>query len=144
MTVFADSSFLLSLVIRDANSRAARRWWQRRNEPLCASPLVLFECENGLRSLHLRGGLSEEEAATAKLLLEKFVSEGVVAIREVRLKLLMAEARRLLIHFARPVVHGSLDVLHVAAARVLRAETLVSFDDNQRGLAADAGFRVAP
>ena len=38
----------------------------------------------------------------------------------------------------------SLDILHVAAAKSLRAGEFVSFDTRQRALAAAVGLRVAP
>ena len=38
----------------------------------------------------------------------------------------------------------SLDILHVAAAKALRAVEFVSFDGRQRTLAAAVGLRVAP
>jgi len=38
----------------------------------------------------------------------------------------------------------SLDVLHVAAAKSLRANVFVSFDDRQRKLAATVGLKVSP
>lgn len=38
----------------------------------------------------------------------------------------------------------SLDILHVAAAKALRAAQLVSFDARQRTMAAALGFAVAP
>ncbi|HTE88543.1 MAG TPA: hypothetical protein VK639_06275 [Terriglobales bacterium] len=38
----------------------------------------------------------------------------------------------------------SLDILHVAAAKALRAVEIVSFDGRQRTLAAAVGSKVAP
>ena len=38
----------------------------------------------------------------------------------------------------------SLDILHVAAATVMRVEHFVSFDARQRVLAAALGIKVAP
>jgi hypothetical protein len=42
--------------------------------------------------------------------------------------------------------HGtrSLDILHVAAAKVMRAEHFVSFDARQRALASAIGITVSP
>jgi hypothetical protein len=38
----------------------------------------------------------------------------------------------------------SLDILHVAAAKSLRAVEFISFDGRQRALASAIGFKVAP
>lgn len=39
---------------------------------------------------------------------------------------------------------GTLDILHIAAAIILRADTFLTFDKRQAKLAAAAGLRVAP
>jgi predicted nucleic acid-binding protein len=38
----------------------------------------------------------------------------------------------------------SLDILHIAAAKAIRATELVTFDSRQRSLAVAAGFSAAP
>jgi predicted nucleic acid-binding protein len=40
--------------------------------------------------------------------------------------------------------HRALDILHVATAIHLKAEELLSFDNNQRKLAAEEGLGVKP
>ena len=40
--------------------------------------------------------------------------------------------------------HRALEVLHIATATVLEAEEFLSFDSNQRKLAAAEGFRARP
>ncbi len=144
MTVFVETSFLLSLATQDANSGAARKWWKANPDPIITSALVLFECVNALRNLKLRGLLTEEDAAEANLTLERLVIERLVVVRDIRLRLLMPESRRLIDHFAAPVSQGGMDVLHVAAARVLRMKTLLSFDENQCDLALSAELQTAP
>jgi hypothetical protein len=53
-------------------------------------------------------------------------------------------AKRVSLKHTAGIGSRSLDVLHVAAALVMKAEILLSFDDNQRKLAKAAGLRVAP
>jgi len=144
MTFFVETSFLLSLATQDVHCGAARLWWKANQEPLLTSPLVIFECVTALRNLQLRGLLSQEDVREANLMLDRLVSEGLVVVQDVRLRLLMPEARRLLDHFATPVSQGAMDVLHVAAARVFRLHSLLSFDENQRALALSAGMQPAP
>jgi predicted nucleic acid-binding protein len=47
-------------------------------------------------------------------------------------------------HHSATVGTRSLDILHVAAAKLLRANEFVSFDRRQRILAASAGLKVVP
>ncbi|MGI8603424.1 MAG: type II toxin-antitoxin system VapC family toxin [Verrucomicrobiales bacterium] len=144
MKAVADASFLLPLVTRDAHTKAAARWWAGHAEVVAVSSLALFESENALRSLRLRGLIGETDERNARRRLEGFTLQGLLEVHHLRPRLLVAEARRLIDHFSPEIPHGTLDVLHVAAARLLRAGTLASFDDNQRALAKSAGLEVAP
>jgi predicted nucleic acid-binding protein len=44
----------------------------------------------------------------------------------------------------RRLPDARLDVLHVAAARLLKTDTLATFDENQRTLAKSAGLKIVP
>jgi hypothetical protein len=46
--------------------------------------------------------------------------------------------------YAARYLTRTLDVLHVAAALLLEAKTLASFDDRQRRLAAGVGLQLLP
>lgn len=102
------------------------------------------EAENALRNLQLRGGMDEKESASARLALSTLILGGFIVPYVVSPHLLTAEARRLVAHFSPGVPHGALDVLPVAAAPVLKADTLATFDKNQRALAESAGLKVVP
>lgn len=144
MTCFADTSFLLSLVAQDAHTAPAKAWRGRSAALVMTTDLAVFEAENALRNLQLRGGMDEKEAASARLAPSTLILGGFIVPHVVRPRLLTAEARRLAAHFSPGVPHGRLDVLHVAAARVLKADTLATFDKNQRALAESAGLKVVP
>lgn len=144
MTCFADTSLLLSLVGTDAHSPTAKRWWHKLNGPLVTTALVIFETENRLRSMRLQKLLTKEEEAECLRNLSLMVVRRYLLVREYRSRILTAEARRLVSHFSSGIPHGTLDVLHVAAARLLKAETLATFDENQRTLAKSAGLKIVP
>jgi predicted nucleic acid-binding protein len=116
----ADSSFLLPLVTKDAHSKAAARWWAQHSEAVAVSSLALFESEKALRSLRLRGLITETAERDARRRLQSFTLQGLLVVHHLRPRLLVAEARRLIDHFSPELPHGTLDVLHVAAARLLR------------------------
>ena len=49
MNAYADSSFLVSLIVDDANSAAARRFMLKHQEALPFNPLHRLEVRNGIR-----------------------------------------------------------------------------------------------
>ena len=57
---------------------------------------------------------------------------------------LYPESHRLVTHHFRRAPSGTLDILHIAAALILRADTFLTFDKRQAKLAAAAGLTVAP
>lgn len=144
MRCFADTSFLLALLAYDGHSRAAGRWIAKYSETPITSDLVVFEAFNALRSLHLRGIIDAEEHKESRLILNTLLRRQVLLKYPFRTRLLTAEAHRLLDHFSPGLPHGTLDVLHVAAAKLLKADSLATFDKNQRALAKEVGLKVVP
>jgi hypothetical protein len=53
-------------------------------------------------------------------------------------------ARRFAERHSITIGSRSLDILHVASAKALRAVEFLSFDNRQRALAAAVGLRLAP
>ena len=141
---FADASFLVSFFARDEHGRKAERWWHKSNESLTASRLVLFEAENSIRTLPLSGKCSREEARWAIEKMKRAILEGLIEVREIRVKRLYPAALRLSVHYSEHKCFGAMDILHVVTARELGAETFVSFDVRQRELATSERLRVAP
>jgi hypothetical protein len=45
----------------------------------------------------------------------------------------------LVTHYSARAAYGTLDILHVAAAKILRADTFLTFDKRQAALASTAG-----
>lgn len=144
MTCFADTSLLLSLVGTDTHSPSAKRWWRKLNGPLVTTALVIFETENRLRSMRLQKLQTKEEEDECLRNLSLMVVQRYLLVREYGSRILTAEARRLVSHFSPGIPHGTLDVLHIAAARLLKADTLATFDENQRTLAKSAGLKIVP
>jgi predicted nucleic acid-binding protein len=142
--IFADTSFLVSYFGQDTNGRAAAKWWHSTNEDLIVSRLVLIETENSLRTLHLDGGCSWDDGLWAVERLARTVVGGLILVREPRIKQLYAEARRLSLWHSESKRYGAVDIIHVAAAKILGATHFVSFDQRQRELAIDEGLIVMP
>jgi hypothetical protein len=91
--------------------------------------------------LRVTNEITAQQYSTSRLKLEKMVLESR---RPTPSQRLYPEAIRLVDHFSEGIACKSLDVLHVAAARVMRAEVFLTFDSRQMTLAASAGLNVQP
>ena len=146
MRRYADTSFLLSLAAQDNNSAAARAEMRRvggsLNLPLSA--FGEFEARNALRGAVKRGHLTPGDVRAAGLVLRWMMSRGHVTRRTLPWEPWLAEANRLSAALSATFGGRGLDVLHVAAARMLGAVEFLSFDGGQRTFAAAAGMTVRP
>ena len=64
-TAYADSSFLMSLTVEDANTAEAKRFMSRNPAALPFTPLHRLEVRNGLRLRVWRGEIDAPRLATA-------------------------------------------------------------------------------
>jgi hypothetical protein len=94
--------------------------------------------------LRLDHKLSAAEFRQAETGFTQARMEGLLVRRETPAHRLYPEAHRLVTHFSSKAAYGTLDILHVAAAMILRADTLLTFDKRQAALAMTVGLRVEP
>ncbi|MDH4451645.1 MAG: PIN domain-containing protein [Verrucomicrobiota bacterium] len=141
---FWDTSGLLALVLKDGHYRKACKWLTDDTEPHITSSIVAFEAENRLWALHLSGTLDGDDYLQRLTALRLLLSSKLIVVRNLRdTRSVTAESRRLVTVISPMVPHGTLDVLHVATAHVLKARVFHTFDRNQRSLANASGL-VAP
>jgi predicted nucleic acid-binding protein len=143
LRAYCDTSFLVSLCTPDANSQAAAAEARRSTATLFISPLVELELTNALQLRVFRKELTKGEASAAYAVIQKDLVAGVYSVQPIS-AIVFDTAKRISLKHTAGIGSRSLDVLHVAAAIVMRAEVLLAFDDNQRKLAKAAGLRVAP
>jgi predicted nucleic acid-binding protein len=142
MQEYADTSFLVSLYVFDANSAAANahaKTWKR--PPLLPfSPFGAFELNNTLRRV-LR---TKTDLTVAAKRIRSDLAVGIYASVPLQGYRLIEEADRISRAVATKHRARALDVLHLANVRMNGARTLLSFDHGQRSAALDLGFTVAP
>ena len=138
MGVYADSSFLVSCYIVDANTPQARAFLDEHDLPLAFTALHDLEVRNALRLGVFRGILSEEQAKAAAANLDADLRAGRLVRRTVQWPLVFRLASRLGEQHAAVTGTRSLDILHVAVAKTLRLKELASFDSRQRALGVAA------
>jgi hypothetical protein len=144
MSHYADSSFLASCYLIDANTPRAKAYLLGTGLPLVFTVLQALEVRNAFQLGLFRGLFSASDAASARANLELDLKSGRLVKQAVKWLLAFRISSHLSERHSALIGTRSLDVLHVAAAKSLRAKVFVSFDDRQRKLAAAVGLIVAP
>ncbi|HMO49731.1 MAG TPA: type II toxin-antitoxin system VapC family toxin [Kiritimatiellia bacterium] len=144
MVVYADTSFLVSLYSRDANSGPAQKMASGLSAPLAFTPFLRHESRNALRLAVFRKEITPAECQSVLAALEADVKAGSLVETPVSWAEVYTEAEALsAAHTAKLGVRAS-DVLHVAAAIALGAREFYTFDTRQKTLAVKAGMKVKP
>lgn len=141
MIVYADTSFLFSLHVPDANCSAAAAILKRLQPPLVTTDFAEFEFINAINARIFRKELRASEEQAVLLSFSRDVNQGVVRIVPISAAT-FAHARRIARTQTRVFGTRALDVLHVASALALRATSFCTFDKNQARLAVSAGLRL--
>ncbi|MCE0496465.1 MAG: PIN domain-containing protein [Methylacidiphilales bacterium] len=143
--IYCDTSFLLALYVeRDFFHFQASRLAAKFKEPIPLTLLSELELVNGIRRcLAAKIILMEEHDAIFRQIAED-ESQGILARHAIHQADHFAKARELSKRFTPELSARSLDILHVAAALLLKAIDFGSFDEKQRVLARKAGLKLAP
>ncbi len=128
----------------DEHSRSAWRWWRKTNAVVMTTRLALFEAENAIRTLPLGGKCSARESRAALEGIKRALLEGLLIRREIPILRLYPAAQRLSQHHSTGASYGAMDILHVASALTIGADTLLTFDERQGELATAEGLIVQP
>jgi len=144
MSHYADSSFLASCYLTDTNTPRAKAYLLRTSLPLVFTALQSLEVRNAFQLGVFRGLFSAPDATSARANLALDLRSGRLVKRPVKWPLAFRIASHLSERHSVLIGTRSLDVLHVAVAKSLRAKAFVSFDDRQRKLAAAVGLTVVP
>ena len=142
MIAYADTAFLVSLFGRDANSPVARQLASSQPAFLL-TPLGESEFVNAVRSLVFRNYWLRSEASAV---IDKFLQQlGTGVFRAVPFASEMWEkAPELSRLYTATIGTRTLDVLHVAAALLLKPDVFFTFDKRQAKLARALRLKVAP
>lgn len=147
MSAYADTSFLVALYLsRDANHIAAARvadaWTAPPRLPL--TPYGEVELQNALLRLAHKGLLHTAEVRATTRAVEDDTAHGYFHRQPLHAYQWLQEAARLMPLVTVQTGARTLDVLHLALARLHGARLLLTFDANQRRAAKAAGLAVAP
>jgi predicted nucleic acid-binding protein len=104
--------------------------------PLVLSSLNEFEFLNATALAVFRGVLPAQAGIAMRADWESDLGSGALVLANCNLASVVREAKRLAATYTQTGGHRAFDVLHVAAALHLDAGKFLSFDSNQRALAA--------
>jgi predicted nucleic acid-binding protein len=144
MTYYADSSFLVSCYLPDANTSRAKNYLRSVGAPLVLNALQALEVGNAFELGVFRGLFSAADATSARANLNQDLRSGRLVKTAVNWPLAFRVASGLSKRHSATTGTRSVDILHVAAAKALRAAEFISFDGRQRLLATALGLKVAP
>jgi hypothetical protein len=142
--ILADTSFLFALYGQDAHTAVARACVSRLGSSLSLTILQRYELGNGVRFAAFRRAIPAEDAASILTAFESDLRTGFLAMVACDLEEVVMEAQRLSAIHTLEGGHRSLDILHVAGARVVRAAECLTFNTNQCRLAKAAGLVTGP
>lgn len=142
MVICADTSFLFSLYGNDCHTATATMWCSRNIHPVFISEFNRFEFINALRFAECRGFASPGSASICQNYFLNAISAGRLIERQIPLSDILAEAHRLSSNHTLTCGHRAFDVLHVAAASLMKATHFLTFDANQKRLAENEGLIV--
>lgn len=142
--IYAESSFLASLVMRDSNTNSALELVAGLDRPLFFNRLLKLEVCNAIRLNVAAGKIDEVTAAKSEQIVENLLRSGEwVEVEPVWERVFQRSMGFSKAHTSSKRTR-SFHILHVAVAVELQAREFWSFDNRQRSLASEVGFRVNP
>lgn len=143
MTAYADSSFLAKLYLKEPLSPLAFAALEAVTTPVQISELTVLEARNAFNSAVFDKRITPAEAVTELNQLQADIAEGLLVSTPLSAAI-YANAAALSNKHTPKLRTRTLDLLHVAAALELKADTFLSFDLNQRKAAQAEDLNLLP
>jgi predicted nucleic acid-binding protein len=147
---YPDTSFLCALYVPQSTSVAAIAHYQRMTEPLYVSVLLLGEFRQAVRfqifrhSRDATQGYARKTGLEAMAKLQANLAAGALVVTPTEWSDVLVRAEQISFQHTPGGGHRYLDILHVATALHLGAIEFLTFDVNQRKLAAAVGLTARP
>ncbi len=142
---YADSGFVVSLYLTtEGTSERARKAAKRAAKPILLSPLSLLEIRNALNFGINRGEVNGDQRDALLAEIERQMDTGFFRMVEVGQAAIYAKALELSNKHTPTSATRSLDLMHLAAALLSRAQLFLTFDRRQSKAAIAEGLKVYP
>jgi predicted nucleic acid-binding protein len=140
--VFLDTGLVLKLLVEESLSPVVRRFLEKRRVAVPFPKLIEVEVENTLQAMLFRADISSVQLLKCRDLVYSLIAEGRFLKIPLSLDVIAAEALTL-----SPVVTAqtgcrTLDLMHVATAKLLGAAKFVSTDKRQLRAAEVCGLKI--
>jgi hypothetical protein len=139
LSSYLDSSLLTSLYAPDAHSASARQYLLQAARPFLLTRFGEAELTNAIQLRVFRREITAAQAQAALEKLAAHIAAGVFQATPVP-AVMYDVARQLSRKHTATLGTRTLDILHVAAALVLHADSFYTFDRAQAQLARAAGL----
>lgn len=142
MVICADTSFLFSLYGNDSKTSDAVNWSVQNSTAIWITSLNHFELINALRFAECRRFIRTGDSDQFATDFLTDLKGGRLIERSCDLADILRDASRLSLAHTLTGGHRGFDILHVAAAKILRATHFLTFDANQKKLAEAEGLVI--
>jgi len=142
LNAYADTSFLVSLYVFDANSARAVTRIKSASLPILLTLFNEVEITNAFYLRLFRKEVDPAQIRAAQSLFQEDIENGIFEVRPLS-SAVFDRAKRLAEKHTLHLGTRTLDVLHVASALVLKADTFYTLDVNQGKLAKAEGMAVS-
>jgi predicted nucleic acid-binding protein len=143
MICYCDSSFLIALYCHeDGLSGVADTEASKWTAPALLSPLSHLETTNGLCRKVFTGEITQQDCDGCIAAFERDIADRMFTLAYFNLAVTFRDARALSVQHSATGGYRSLDLLHIAAAKILGAVTFLSFDARLNALAIKEKLRV--
>lgn len=142
MGPFFDTGVALKLIVSEPLSDEVLSFVTKRRIPIPVSPLIELEMETALNAMAFRNHITTTQLAAAKKLLSKLTEEGKFVPVNISLDEIAAESLRLSPVITLKTGCRTLDLMHLATARLLGCKEFVSSDHRQLKAAKVAGLKA--
>lgn len=140
MKTYADTSFLFSLYAADANSVKADAWRKANPAPLPFTTFHRLELRNALSLALFQQRLTQQEIQAVWQEVENDCAAGLLVARGGLWHRVLVDAQTYALNHTPTIGCRTLDVLHVAAAKLIGTSAFCTFDTRQSTLAAQIGL----
>ena len=144
MSLYADTSLLISYYINDSNSARAQSLIQATTGPLPFTGLHRLEMRNALALGVFRHVLTPAQISAAWADVGRDLRAGRLLPQSINWMPVLRSAAQWAALHCTSIGCRSLDVLHVATAKKLNAVEFFTFDTRQKALAHVLGLTVQP
>jgi predicted nucleic acid-binding protein len=142
VTSYLDSSALIKLYVSEWESEEVANYVHTLPEAVPFTHLHEIELKNGLRLKQFRREAQEERVRASIRLIDRDLAAGVLQKLSLSWLDVFRSAEDLSLRYSALAGCRSVDLLHVASARLLRVRDFLTCDQRQAALASKAGLKV--